>query len=56
LAVSETETGHLAEALEMYTRAQHTFEREWGNGHPKAVSAREAKAALTRRLSEAAGG
>jgi tetratricopeptide (TPR) repeat protein len=55
LAVSEIQTGHLTEALETYTRAQKTFEREWGEGHPKAVSAREAKAALTRRLSEAAG-
>jgi len=53
LAVSEIHTGHLPEALEMYARAQSTFEREWGEGHPKAVSAREAKAALTRRLSEA---
>ncbi len=30
----------------MYTRAEKTFEREWGEGHPKIAAAREAKEAL----------
>ena len=54
LAVSATRTGHLAEALDLYTRAEKTFEREWGEGHPKAASARDAKAALTRHMAESA--
>jgi tetratricopeptide (TPR) repeat protein len=46
LALSEARTGHRAEAIEMYSRAESTFQREWCEGHPKAVAAREAKAAL----------
>jgi len=46
LALAEARTGHSAEAIEMYTRAEATFAREWGERHPKAVLAREAKAQL----------
>jgi tetratricopeptide (TPR) repeat protein len=50
LASAEARTGHPAEAVEMYTRAEKTFEREWGSEHPKAIAAREAKAVLTREM------
>jgi len=46
LALSEARTGHAEEAIEMYTRAEATFAREWGERHPKAALAREAKAKL----------
>ena len=46
LALAEARTGHRAEAIEMYTRAESTFQREWCEGHPKAVAAGAAKAAL----------
>jgi tetratricopeptide (TPR) repeat protein len=46
LALAEARTGHRAEAIEMYTRAESTFQREWCEGHPKAMAAHEAKAAL----------
>ena len=46
LALAEARTGHWAEAMEMYTRAEKTFEREWGEEHPKVEAARQAKAAL----------
>jgi tetratricopeptide (TPR) repeat protein len=45
LALAEARTGHPAEALEMYARAALTFEREWGEGHPKTVAARQAATA-----------
>jgi len=38
--------GHLEEAIQAYERAAVEFEREWCEGHPKAVAARQAKAAL----------
>jgi hypothetical protein len=46
LAMANLKTGHRAEALAMYARAEKTFEREWGAGHPKIAAAREAKDAL----------
>jgi tetratricopeptide (TPR) repeat protein len=46
LAFAEARTGHSEEAMEMYTRAEATFVREWGERHPKAVLAAEAKAQL----------
>jgi tetratricopeptide (TPR) repeat protein len=46
LAIVEAHTGHLADAIEMYTHAEATFRREWCAEHPKAVAARNAKAAL----------
>ena len=46
LAFSEARTGHRAEAIEMYTRAEKTFEREWCEGHLKVLAARDAKHAL----------
>ena len=46
LAMSDERTGHRAEAIEMYTRAEQTFVREWGDGHPKIAAARQARAAL----------
>ena len=52
LAMANLKTGHRAEALAMYARAEKTFEREWGEGHPKIAAAREAKDAL---LHEAVG-
>ena len=52
LAMSNLKTGHRAEALAMYARAEKTFEREWGAGHPRIAAAREAKEAL---LQEAVG-
>jgi tetratricopeptide (TPR) repeat protein len=55
LALSEARTGHQAEAIEMYTRAEQTFEREWGEGHPKVVAARQAKAALMHDVVEIPG-
>ena len=50
LALSEERTGHRADAIEMYTRAEKTFEREWGETHPKVNAAREAKDALMRQV------
>jgi len=47
LALCEAKTGHRAEAVEMFTRAESTFQREWGEKHPKTSAARAAKAALT---------
>jgi tetratricopeptide (TPR) repeat protein len=46
LAFSQAQTGHSAEAIEYYSRAEATYEREWCEGHPKALAARRAKAAL----------
>lgn len=46
LAACEAKTGNMPEAIEMYSRAKCTFEREWCTGHPKAVAADEAKIAL----------
>jgi tetratricopeptide (TPR) repeat protein len=46
LAMADARTGHRVEAIEMFTRAEKTFEREWGEGHPKVVAARTARAAL----------
>jgi len=48
LAFAEAQTGRHKEAIEMYTRAEATFQREWREGHPKAVAAREAKDLLLR--------
>jgi tetratricopeptide (TPR) repeat protein len=55
LALAEARTGHREEAIEMYRRAEKTFEREWGEGHPKVVAAREAKAALIHEVVEVPG-
>ncbi len=46
LAHSEASTGHTAEASEMYARAEATFQRDWSAEHPKALAARQARAAL----------
>jgi tetratricopeptide (TPR) repeat protein len=46
LAFSEASTGHTAEAAEMYARAEATFQRDWSAEHPKALAARQARAAL----------
>lgn len=46
LAVAEARSGHVAEAIAAYEGAADAFSREWCEGHPKAVAAREAKAAL----------
>ena len=40
LALAEARTGHQAEANEMYARAESTYAREWGEGHPKTTAAR----------------
>jgi len=55
LAFAEARTGHRAEALEMYSRAEKTFERDWGEGHPKVIAAREAKAALMQQVAQVQG-
>jgi hypothetical protein len=38
--------GAIDAAIEMYTRAQATFAREWCEGHPRVAEARAAKAEL----------
>jgi tetratricopeptide (TPR) repeat protein len=43
LAFSEAQTGDATAAIEMYARAESTFQREWGESHPKAAAARMAK-------------
>jgi tetratricopeptide (TPR) repeat protein len=53
LAIAEAQTGHLADAIEMYGRAEATFRREWCDEHPRTVAAREAKAALSREIERA---
>jgi tetratricopeptide (TPR) repeat protein len=53
LALAEARTGHRAEALEMYTRAESTFRREWCEEHPKALAARAAKDALVEDVAQA---
>jgi tetratricopeptide (TPR) repeat protein len=55
LAASKARTGHQAEAIEMYARAEATFQREWCEGHPKAIAAREAKVALIRDAAQVGG-
>ena len=55
LALAEARTGHRAEAVEMYTRAESTFQREWCEGHPKAVAAGRAMAALAEDAVEVRG-
>jgi len=55
LALAEAQTGHRAEALEMYTRAESTFQREWCEEHPKAAAAREMKTTLMQDAVEARG-
>jgi tetratricopeptide (TPR) repeat protein len=42
LALAEAQTGHMADALGIYAEAASTFEREWGEEHPKAIAARQA--------------
>ena len=46
LAFSEAQTGDVVAAVEMYTRAEATFQREWGESHPKTATARMAKEAV----------
>lgn len=46
LAMADERTGRRTEALEMYARAEKTFEREWGSGHPKIAAAKAARTAL----------
>jgi tetratricopeptide (TPR) repeat protein len=46
LALAEARAGHLEEAGNAYEQAATCFAGEWCEGHPKAVAAREAKAAL----------
>jgi tetratricopeptide (TPR) repeat protein len=46
LAFAEARTGHRAEAVEMYTRAEATFAREWCERHPRVAAARAAKEEL----------
>jgi tetratricopeptide (TPR) repeat protein len=53
LALAEARTGHLAEAIEMYARAEATFRREWCAEHPKTLAAREAKDSLLREVETA---
>ena len=45
-AFSEAQMGNVAAAIEMYTRAEATFQREWNESHPKVSAARMAKEAL----------
>lgn len=52
LALAEDRTGHRTEAIEMYTRAESTYQREWCEGHPKAIAARDAKNALMHEMAE----
>jgi hypothetical protein len=47
LAFAEARTGHVADAIEYYSRAEATYAREWCEGHPKALAARHAKTTLT---------
>jgi tetratricopeptide (TPR) repeat protein len=56
LALCEEKLGHPAEAIEMYTRAEGTYRREWCEEHPKTVAAREARTALVGRPILAAAG
>jgi tetratricopeptide (TPR) repeat protein len=49
LALAEARSGHVDAAIEAYEGAADAFGREWCEGHPKAVAAREAKAALCAR-------
>jgi tetratricopeptide (TPR) repeat protein len=46
LALSEWRLGHLDEAIRAYDEAAKEFEREWCEGHPKALAARKAKSAV----------
>ena len=46
LAVAEARTGHPAEAIEMYSRAEATYAREWCEHHPRVAAARAAKLEL----------
>ena len=46
LAFTEARTGHRDAAIEMYSRAESTFAREWCEGHPRVAEARAAKAEL----------
>jgi hypothetical protein len=46
LALAEVRTGHLEEAISAYEEAAAKFESEWCEGHPRAIAARKAKAAL----------
>jgi tetratricopeptide (TPR) repeat protein len=46
LAIAESRSGHEAEAMEMFNRAESTFAREWGGSHPKVMAARQAQMPL----------
>jgi tetratricopeptide (TPR) repeat protein len=46
LALAEARSGHVEAAMDAYEAAADAFGREWCEGHPKAIAAREAKAAL----------
>ena len=55
LAFAELHTGHPDQAREMYARAEKTFDREWGEGHPKIAAAREARESLAQQALTAPG-
>ena len=46
LAAAEARTGHRAEAIEMYARAEATYAREWCENHPRVAEARAARTEL----------
>jgi len=46
LALAEARADHFEEAIDAYERAASAFERDWCPGHPKALAASVAKAAL----------
>jgi tetratricopeptide (TPR) repeat protein len=55
LAIACMRTSRRAEALEMSARAEQTFQREWGEGHPKTAAAREARMSLAQEALDIAG-
>jgi ketosteroid isomerase-like protein len=53
LAAAEARMGHLAEAVEMYSRAEATLRTEFCESHPKTVAVRAARAVVMHQMEQA---
>jgi hypothetical protein len=54
LAECHARVGHRVEAMAMYSRAERSFAQDWGAGHPKIETARQALAAMQSQTVELA--
>ena len=50
LGMAEARSGNVSAAADSYRQAAIQFEADWCEGHPKALAARDAAAAMTERV------